>query len=637
MALLVRPLAPRDTFFEVVERKGRGHPDSLSDAIAEALSLAYSRYTHERFGRVLHHNVDKVLLSAGVSQPRFGGGRVTTPITVVLGGRAVNACEGATIPVAALAEDTARTVLREALHALEIDRHVRVQTLIHPGSADLVGLFQDAGAVSLANDTSIGVGYAPLDALESAVLAIEGRLTDPSVARGDPAIGEDVKVMGIRREGRVDLTIACAMVDRHLPDAPAYEAAKRRVAETAAREAKRHLDGVIDVAVNAADDARSGRLFLTVTGTSAEAGDDGEAGRGNRANGLITPGRPMTMESLAGKNPISHAGKLYNLMAGLIAQAAVRDVPGVAAAECTMVSRIGAPIDRPASIDLAIATQGDCALHDIEPALGEIVARHLAWLPGLWHDLLARSVRFDRWPFAGPARPAFRDTEAERSAREGMVRVIAAEARASSSFTQRPSLGARVMATMARVPRHLFVPQSEERYAYADGPLPIGYGQTISQPFIVALMTDLARPREDHTVLEVGTGSGYQAAVLAELVRQVYSVETVAPLADQARRRLAQAGYVNVEVAAGDGALGWPEHAPFDAILLTAAAPDVPKALIDQLKPGGRLIAPVGNGMGQELIVIEKSASGALKRRSILPVAFVPLTGAHGAQRVPAR
>ncbi len=639
MAPVIRALPVRDDAIEVVERKGRGHPDSLCDAIAEAFGLAYSRYTVERFGHVLHHNVDKVLLSAGASRPAFGGGGVVAPMTIALAGRAIDTVAGEAIPVGAVAEDAARTLLRSTLHALDAERHVRIETLVHPGSADLVDLFAGRGAatVPLANDTSIGVGWAPLSPLESAVLAIERRLTDPATARADPALGEDVKVMAVRRGTHLELTIGCALIDRYLGDGAAYEAAKRRVAEIVQKEARRHFDGSLEVAVNAADDVRAGRLFLTVTGTSAEAGDDGEAGRGNRANGLITPGRPMTMESVAGKNPVSHVGKLYNLAAGLIAQAAVRDVPGVVAAECTMVSRIGAPIDRPSLVDLRVGTAPGCALSDVEPALAGVVARHLDWLPGLWRDLLAERVRFDRWPFAGPVRPAFREGAEERARRDAMARVIAAESRAASSYTQRPSLGARVMATMNRVPRHEFVPQGEERDAYADGPLPIGYGQTISQPFVVALMTDLARPRDDHAVLEVGTGSGYQAAVLAELVRQVYSIETVAPLADQARRRLAQLGYVNVEVKAGDGAQGWPEHAPFDAIIVTAAAPDVPAPLLDQLKPGGRLVAPIGNGSVQELVVIEKSASGTLRRRSILPVAFVPLTGASGAVRVPAR
>lgn len=185
----------------------------------------------------------------------------------------------------------------------------------------------------------------------------------------------------------------------------------------------------------------------------------------------------------------------------------------------------------------------------------------------------------------------------------------------------------RVLQAMRRVRRHLFVPDGLQKLAYADRPLPIGHGQTISQPYIVALMTQLARPRQSARALDVGTGSGYQAAVLAELVQQVYSIEIVCPLADMARRRLESLGYNNVEVRCGDGYAGWLEHAPFDVIIVAAAPEQVPQALIDQLAPGGRLVIPVGN-FYQELTVVEKLHDGGVKSRSVAPVAFVPMI--HG-------
>jgi protein-L-isoaspartate(D-aspartate) O-methyltransferase len=227
--------------------------------------------------------------------------------------------------------------------------------------------------------------------------------------------------------------------------------------------------------------------------------------------------------------------------------------------------------------------------------------------------------------------PAFvtgrRPRTAERAEeRRAMVREIEAEALETVGWTGRSAFAPRVMAAMERVPRHEFVPASHAAAAYANTPLPIGHGQTISQPYVVALMTELAAPAADEAVLEVGTGCGYQTAVLAELSGRVYSVEVVPELAQRARDRLARLGYENVEVRTGDGWEGWPEHAPFDAIVVTAAADEVPPPLLDQLAPGGRLVIPVGSGFfGQELTVIERDAEGGLATRRVLPVRFVPL------------
>ena len=186
---------------------------------------------------------------------------------------------------------------------------------------------------------------------------------------------------------------------------------------------------------------------------------------------------------------------------------------------------------------------------------------------------------------------------------------------------------ARVMAAFTEVPRHEFVPEDLQARAYDDGPLPIGEGQTISQPYIVALMTDLLDAEPDDVILEVGTGSGYQAAILSRLVKQVYSIEVIDALATEARARLRRLGYDNVEVRSADGYAGWPEHAPFDGIIVTAAAPSVPEPLIEQLKPGGRLVIPVGRPYGsQELMLLEKMPDGETQSRHVLDVAFVPLT-----------
>jgi protein-L-isoaspartate(D-aspartate) O-methyltransferase len=192
----------------------------------------------------------------------------------------------------------------------------------------------------------------------------------------------------------------------------------------------------------------------------------------------------------------------------------------------------------------------------------------------------------------------------------------------------------RVLDALRKVPRHLFVPEEFRRMAYGDHPLPIGLGQTISQPYVVALMTELARVGKQHTVLEVGTGSGYQAAVLSLLAKRVYTIEYLAPLGEAARKRLAELGYDNVEVRIGDGYHGWPEHQPFDGILVTAASEEVPQALIDQLKPGGRLVIPVGpQAETQMLQVLEKDSKGKVSRKDTIPVRFVPLVKSEERQK----
>ncbi len=214
--------------------------------------------------------------------------------------------------------------------------------------------------------------------------------------------------------------------------------------------------------------------------------------------------------------------------------------------------------------------------------------------------------------------------------RARMVEEIAADVRATALYIDKQELDERVMQAMGRVPRHAFVPRAQTAYAYENRPLPIGHGQTISQPYIVALMSDLAAVSPGDRVLEVGTGSAYQAAVLGELGAEVYSIEIVPELAEPAAQRLQQLGYRNVHTRQGDGYHGWEEHQPFDAILVTAAANHVPPPLIRQLKPGGRMLIPVGGRFQiQQLMLVEKTAAGKVQTRQLLPVRFVPLVGEH--------
>ncbi len=371
---------------EIVERKGLGHPDTLCDALAEEVSGALSRYYLERFGFVLHHNVDKVLLRGGAARAAFGGGEVLEPIEIYLAGRATREYRGAAVPVDSLAIEACRSWLRARLHALDAERHVRVHSLIRPGSADLVELFerQRHGAPRLANDTSMGVGYAPLSPLESAVLAAERALQQPPAAER----GEDVKVMGVRLDARSSLTVACAFVARHLRNVGAYLEARER----ARARVRGSLAGEAEVAINTADDPGAGSVYLTVTGTSAEAGDDGQTGRGNRANGLITPARPMTLESIAGKNPITHVGKLYNVAATRIAEALVATLDGAREAQVMLVSRIGHPIEEPQAVHVRLRAGGAGRVADLAPRAREIARTHVAAIGSFWEDLIRRNL-----------------------------------------------------------------------------------------------------------------------------------------------------------------------------------------------------------------------------------------------------
>jgi S-adenosylmethionine synthetase len=379
---------------EVVERKGIGHPDTICDALAEELSRTLSRHYLDHFGLILHHNLDKGLLCGGRARAIFGGGEVLEPIEIFLAGRATQQVGGATVPLLELAIESSRRWLKQHLRHLDVERHVRLHCHIRPGSTELTELFlrQRAGRIPLANDTSCGVGYAPLDTLEQVVLQVERHLNSPAAQVACPAIGEDIKVMGVRRGGRISLTVACAMVARHITNLPAYFAAKAQVAELARAAARQAGAQEIEIAVNAADGDTADSLYLTVTGTSAESGDDGEVGRGNRVNGLIAFYRPMSMEAAAGKNPVSHVGKLYNLLAQRIAEEVAGRVAGVDEAYCYLLGQIGRPIDDPAVVDLKLRLASGAHQTDVEAQAGTIARHHLATVGSLWHELVTGAI-----------------------------------------------------------------------------------------------------------------------------------------------------------------------------------------------------------------------------------------------------
>jgi S-adenosylmethionine synthetase len=340
---------------ELVERKGLGHPDTISDAAAEESSRLLSRYYLDRYGAILHHNLDKVLLVGGQAAPRFGGGEILQPIYIIVSGRAtteVRLEDGGVerVPIGPIIMDAVKGWIKRNFRFLDPERHVVVDYRIGHGSADLVGIFElgKEERAPLANDTSVGVGFAPFSTLERLVYETERLLNSRQFKEKAPEVGEDIKVMGLRRGKRIDLTIAAAIISSLVKDVDHYLAVKDTVREAVLDlAAKIAPDYDVEVHVNTADRPDKGIVYLTVTGTSAEHGDDGMTGRGNRSYGLITPLRPMSLEAAAGKNPVNHVGKIYNIMAMNIARRVHESVKGIKEVYVELLSQIGRPINDP--------------------------------------------------------------------------------------------------------------------------------------------------------------------------------------------------------------------------------------------------------------------------------------------------
>lgn len=332
---------------ELVERKCLGHPDSLADGIAESISRALSRSYLEECGSVLHHNTDQGEVVAGESLPKFGGGIITRPIYFLISGRATKTFNGVNIPADAIAIEAARDYIKKILPMLNMERDVIVDCRMGRGSTDLQDVFRScSGKAPRANDTSFGVGHAPFSEAESIVLGIS-EFMDRTLRPKNPVIGQDCKIMCLRDGDTINLTLAMAFVDRYCSGIADYIEQKNFLTEQIAAVAGKFTSRRVNVAINTADDLDSGSIFLTVSGTSAEMGDDGSVGRGNRANGLITPNRPMSMEATSGKNPINHIGKIYNLLATEIAKDCVARVDGIEEIYVRLLSQIGHPIDQP--------------------------------------------------------------------------------------------------------------------------------------------------------------------------------------------------------------------------------------------------------------------------------------------------
>ncbi|MPW40070.1 methionine adenosyltransferase [Thermococcus sp. 101 C5] len=365
---------------ELVERKGIGHPDSIADGIAEAISRALSREYIKRYGIILHHNTDQVEVVGGRAYPRFGGGEVIKPIYILLSGRAVEFVDKEMFPVHEVAIKAAKDYLRKAVRHLDVEEHVVIDSRIGQGSVDLVGVFNKVkeNPIPLANDTSFGVGYAPLSETEKIVLETEKLLNSEKFKKEWPAVGEDIKVMGLRRGDEIDLTIAAAIVDSEVQNPQEYMEVKEGIYNAVRELVSQYTERKVNIYVNTADDPENDIYYITVTGTSAEAGDDGSVGRGNRVNGLITPNRHMSMEAAAGKNPVSHVGKIYNILSTLIANDIAEQIEGVQEAYVRILSQIGKPIDEPLVASIQVIPKPGYKVEQFERQAYEIADEWLA-------------------------------------------------------------------------------------------------------------------------------------------------------------------------------------------------------------------------------------------------------------------
>lgn len=349
---------------EIVERKGVGHPDYICDAALDQVAVALSREYNKRFGTVLHHNIDKGLLVAGSVEKGFGGGRVVRPMELIVGDRATFEAGGEKVPVDEIAVETVKGWFRKNLKHVDPDEHLTVRSALAPGSVELADIFDRKGKVRAANDTSAAVGYAPLTPTERVVLETERFINSPAFKLDFPETGSDVKVMGIRTGRDLDITAACPLMAGLVRSEADYFEKKSAVAASV----RKFLAGFdhggafekVKLNLNTLDAKGEGvsGVYLSLLGTSAEDADSGQVGRGNRVNGVISLNRPMGTEAAAGKNPVSHVGKIYNVMAHKMAGELYERCEGISEVYVWLLSQIGSPVDRPKHVYVRMVTEG---------------------------------------------------------------------------------------------------------------------------------------------------------------------------------------------------------------------------------------------------------------------------------------
>ena len=375
---------------EVVERKGLGHPDTMCDSIMNDVSVNLSKEYLEKTGYIMHHNIDKSLLAAGRVETRFGGGMVKKPMKLIFGDRATYKAGGVDIPVEEIAIETAKEWFRKNLRFVNPDKHVAYQVEIQPGASALTDIFKRGGKVLDANDTSAAVGWAPLTKTEKAVLTTENYLNSEDFKSRFPESGEDIKVMGLRKADELGLTISMAFVDRLIQDEKEYFEKKAEALEDVDRFVKENNSFEnVHVQLNTLDVPGRGvdGVYLTVLGTSADGADSGQVGRGNRVNGLISLNRPQCSEAAAGKNPVSHVGKIYNLLTHKIANEIHRQVSETREVYVWMLSKIGHPIDQPTVAAVQMIPEPKAAFDRMRKEAAEVVEYELENIDRFCMDL----------------------------------------------------------------------------------------------------------------------------------------------------------------------------------------------------------------------------------------------------------
>mgnify|MGYP001626359478 CR=1 FL=1 len=391
MIISAKKIPKYEPSMEFVERKGKGHPDTICDGISENLSISLSKYYIEKTGRILHHNVDKAILVGGQARAWFGGGEVVEPIYLMLVGRAIGRLDKEdVVPIGRLAITAAKSYIKENLRYLDPETHIIVDYRIKQGSVDLVKNFEAGNDIPLANDTSFGVGFYPMTDSERLALEVEKFINSKEGKELFPQVGEDIKVMALRHENEIKLTIAAAMISSLIKSKEDYLEVKRQLTIKLLELSSQITKMKVDLTINGADKPEKDIYYLTVTGTSAENGDDGQVGRGNRANGLITPFRPMSLEATAGKNPISHTGKLYYVLAMDIAKKLVEENKHISSANVYMLSQIGSPITEPQSV--YVEASADISDEAVSSYAESVVKDSLQEAPKLWLKILEGNV-----------------------------------------------------------------------------------------------------------------------------------------------------------------------------------------------------------------------------------------------------
>lgn len=379
-----------DKRFEFVERKGIGHPDTICDLVAEKISVELSKLYIKETGFVQHHNMDKAMLVAGQSENRFGGGKIIKPMKMILGDRATYEVNGKKLPIAEVSTQAAKTWFKENLRFVK-EEHIDFQIEIGSGSKELQSVCSPKSLV--ANDTSVLVGYAPMTNLEKMVLQTEQFINSKEFKNEFPQSGEDVKVMAFRNENHVDLTIAIAFVDRFVESEKNYFRIKKEMNEKIKEFLSNKSDYSIESKINCLDSEEKGidGLYLTVLGTSADGADSGEVGRGNMANRVISPSRPAGAEATAGKNPVSHIGKIYNVLSFRIAEEIQKNIPETAEVFVWMYNEIGRPVDKPKSIVIQPILKANSKLDSSkENQIKDIVDKKLQNLDKFSNELIQR-------------------------------------------------------------------------------------------------------------------------------------------------------------------------------------------------------------------------------------------------------